>query len=229
MYLSWRPRKLNVCALYMDARYSRMLSYKNIVWIWSIFWSYQNHDWSRSHEILYCNIADKPLTCHIFFDRTETTTDIFLITQLFRFFLASYIFLRLKIKQYIKLSYTKTKNKYQANIREEHRRTRCLFIFCLLLRRSNRCSKLSVFCQPCLSPVLCIASRLYEKAGNMVFKLPRLLISLLAIKLYISLYNSVIFLELALFDISIKDKRGAQKNQAFVDFFYIVNEAEPRR
>ena len=32
------------------------VSYKNIIWLWSIFQSYRNHEWNSSHYILYFNI-----------------------------------------------------------------------------------------------------------------------------------------------------------------------------
>ena len=57
----------------------------------------------------------------------------------------------------------------------------------------------------------------------MAYKVPRMLISLLVIELYICLHGSVLFLELVLFVISKKGKKGATKDQVFVDLFAILN------
>ena len=59
--------------------------------------------------------------------------------------------------------------------------------------------------------------------------MPSLLISMWVIKLFICLNDEVIFLEMELFDISIKGKRGAQKDLSFGDLFSITKEAEPLR
>ena len=53
--------------------------------------------------------------------------------------------------------------------------------------------------------------------------------TLLVIESYISFHNELICLEIALFDISSKGKRGSLKDQAFVYLFAIAKEAEPLR
>ena len=70
------------------------------------------------------------------------------------------------------------KNKIQEKFRGEQRKTSSLEIRLSLQRRPKCCGKSSVFYQPCSSPVLYIVSWTWNKAINVAFKVPRLLISL---------------------------------------------------
>ena len=60
----------------------------------------------------------------------------------------------------------------------------------------------------------------------MTFKVPSVLILLLVIKLFINFHDEVICLELELFDILSKGKRGAMKDKVFGNLSAIVKDTK---